>query len=180
MEQPNVSQLLLEAEHIRLQRELAQRRLASARQRAGLRGAKLEAAMAEVELLAASRDAQNCLKGRIDKPHCQLGCPHQSALVDDFQSSSKECRGWIAEALLSFANSWDVGRLTQEEIDYRLVAVDHAMALDGSEIALAQWENLIGVPISQLVAFHGTGIKADQIGNLIQALGLGSIAAGVN
>ncbi len=174
---PNVSGLLLESEHLRLQRELAKRRLANANLRLELRGRKYKAMITELGLLRESEGA--LLRFRKDADGKQL-CPAKGPLVEAFGDSTSECKAWIAEALLAFANSWDAGRAVQEEIDYHLIGLQHDVSLDSSEIALAQWQNLIGIPVSQLVALHGTGIKPDDIGNLVQALGLGAIASNVD
>ena len=94
------------------------------------------------------------------------------------------CREKIGRILLFYANSWSIGRLAQEEIDYILIGVRHSSALDNSEIALAQWENLISVPITQLVALHGAGIKSDEVARfllaIVNAAGLTLIGIGVN
>ncbi len=73
--------------------------------------------------------------------------------------------------MLLYANSWSIGRLSQEEIDYKILGLRHIAVLDNSENALAQWENLISIPVSQLVALHGSGITPDEIARFISALG---------
>ena len=68
----------------------------------------------------------------------------------------------------------------QDEIHYMMIGVRHEAVVDNSENALGQFENLVAVPLSQLVAYHGSGIKPEQIGNLISAAGLSVIGVGVN
>ena len=86
----------------------------------------------------------------------------------------------IARALINYANSWTLGRLGEREIQKRLIAQRHSASLESSVNALRQWENLIGVPLGQLVMLHGSGITTEEIAALINALGLGAIAVGVN
>jgi hypothetical protein len=103
----------------------------------------------------------------------------------DIETDSKsDCQDDIGRSLLHYANSWSIGRLAQEEIDYLLIGNQHKQALDDSEIALAHWENLLGVPITQLVALHGAGITSEEIAKfglgIVNFVGLTAIAANVD
>jgi hypothetical protein len=60
-----------------------------------------------------------------------------------------------------------------------MAGIDHRSALENSSAAFAQWANLIGVPLSQLVAYHQSGIKSEDLANLINAAGFGAIAGGL-
>jgi hypothetical protein len=90
------------------------------------------------------------------------------------------CKEDALRALVYYANSWALGRVTADRIDYTLIGARHVAALDVSEVALAQWENLIGVPINGLVAYHASGLKPEDIAAFLQALGVIGIAAGVH
>ena len=49
------------------------------------------------------------------------------------------------------------------------------------ETAIGLWNLLIATPINQLTAYHGAGIKSEQVAALIvQLLTFGSIGVGVN
>jgi hypothetical protein len=85
-----------------------------------------------------------------------------------------------AESLAFVAESWSVGRTPAEEIDFLIAGIDHRAALESSSAAFAQWSNLIGVPLSQLVAYHESGIKSEDLANLINAAGFGAIAASID
>lgn len=160
---PEVSVLLLESESLRLRLEAARLRLANAEARLELLRGRRDALIAEVRALNQARMTLDLLT----KDGCRTG-----ALTDDFRKGNAKCRELTARALLHFANSWTLGRVAQEEADYRLIAARHSAVVDASENALAQWETLIGVPVSQLVAFHGSGIRAQDIAQFLYALGI--------
>ncbi len=83
------------------------------------------------------------------------------------------------ESIAYLAESWSNGRTSAEEIDFLIVGIDHRAALRNSTAAFEQWSNLIGVPLSQLVAYHESGIKSEDIANLITAAGFSAIAPGL-
>jgi hypothetical protein len=83
----------------------------------------------------------------------------------------------VVSALLLYADSWTLGRLPEQEIRYLLISLDHGAAIDSSEVALLQWQNLVAVPLGELVSFHRSGITSDEIGKLLEVLGLAAIAA---
>jgi hypothetical protein len=102
------------------------------------------------------------------------------SLYDAISNGSADEQSAAAFALVQYANSWTSGRVRQEELDYMLIAVDHKAALDVSAIALAQWENMIGVPIQQLETFYASGITPAELSKILfQAAGLSAIAVGV-
>ena len=86
---------------------------------------------------------------------------------------------YAAEALAYLAESWSLGRTPAEEMEFSIVALHHRRALANSAAAFEMWANLIDVPLSALVAYHESGIKAEDVSNLIQASGLGAIAVRV-
>lgn len=170
---PRVGALVLESEHLRLVAEaLAQRRARSQQQRV-LLGKKRDALIAELLYLGQARAAL----ARIDEPSKRV------PLFEAYRRSEAVRRD-TAEALLAYANAWTVGRVAQEEIDYTLIGLAHDGALDASAAALAQWENLIRVPLAQLVALHGAGVTSEDIsaivGHIITAAGFGAVGFGVN
>jgi hypothetical protein len=61
-----------------------------------------------------------------------------------------------------------------------LISLDHEQALDASEFALALWKHMIATPLEEFVGYHASGIKSQDIANLINAVGLAGIAIGVN
>jgi hypothetical protein len=170
---PRVGALVLESEHLRLEAEALTQRRARAQQHRALLGKKRDAIIAELLYLGQARGAL----ARIDEPSKRL------PLFDAYRRS-EAIRRDTAEALLAYANAWTIGRVAQEEIDYMLIGLAHESALDASAVALAQWENLIRVPLAQLVALHGAGITSEEIstiiGHIITAAGFGAVGVGVN
>jgi hypothetical protein len=170
---PRVGALVLESEHLRLAAEALGQRRARAQQHRALLGKKRDALIAELLYIGQARTAL----ARIDEPSKRL------PLFEAYRRSEAVRRD-TAEALLAYANAWTIGRVAQEEIDYMLIGLAHESALDSSAVALAQWENLIRVPLAQLVALHGAGITSEQIstivGHIITAAGFGAVGVGVN
>jgi hypothetical protein len=170
---PRVGALVLESEHLRLEAEALGQRRARAQQHRALLGKKRDAIIAELLYLGQARTAL----ARIDDASKRL------PLFDAYRRSDGVRRD-TAEALLAYANAWTIGRVAQEEIDYMLIGLAHESALDASAVALAQWENLIRVPLAQLVALHGAGITSEEIstiiGHIITAAGFGAVGVGVN
>lgn len=82
--------------------------------------------------------------------------------------------------LMSYSNAWTFGRLPQELNDYRLIALQYDAALNSSETAFTRWQNLLSIPLSQMIALHKTGLKPEDIATIVEALGLSAIAVGVN
>jgi hypothetical protein len=107
----------------------------------------------------------------------------RAAEVTNAPPADKALSAWITglspdksraaeEALVDYAISWSVGRVQEEEIDYGLIGLSHDTALDGTEIALMQWQNLIGIPLQQLVTYYGTGIKPETLAQVLSAVGI--------
>lgn len=170
---PRLGALVLESEHLRLEAEALSQRRARADKRRALVAQKRDALTTELRYLGEAR----AILERLDEP------TRRQPLFDAYRKNEAVRRS-VAEALLAYANAWTVGRVTQEELDYILIGQAHEGALDASAAALAQWENLIRVPLAQLVALHGAGVTSDDIsriiGHLITAAGLTAVAIGVN
>lgn len=170
---PRVGALVLESEHLRLEAEALAARRARADKRRTLLAQKRDALTTELRYLGQAR----AVLERLDEP------TRRQPLFDAYRKNELVRRA-VAEALLAYANAWTVGRVAQEEIDYMLIGQAHESALDASAAALAQWENLIRVPLAQLVALHGAGVTSDDIsriiGHIITAAGLTAVAIGVN
>lgn len=167
---PGVSVLLLESERLRLQLDALTHRLTNAEARLALLKEQRAAMIQELTLLTQTRDAVQKLR-----TDCNLGT---AALADEFKATTTRpsCRERLGRGLLLYANSWTLARVPQEEIYYRLIGLRHSAVLDASENSLAQWESLIGVPVSRIIAYHASGIRGPDVATLINALGLGAIA----
>ncbi len=165
---PPVSALLLETEHMRLNMEFAKQQLARADLQLELLKKKREAIYIEYEnLIYAKTSLDKILDGHF-KGNLGNNIPK---IIDQNKMD-------LGITLYYFSKSWTLGRIVQEDIDYKLIGLRHDRALDGSATALAQWNNLIAVPLSRIEAYHASGIKPNDIATiLIQAGGFSSVAA---
>ena len=93
--------------------------------------------------------------------------------------SSAACSMRATKALLAFANSWTLGKLSQELVDYHLIDQQETAALDESEAALQQTDTVVKAALEQLNKLYASGLKPEQISALIQTLGLSAIAVRV-
>ncbi len=91
----------------------------------------------------------------------------------------EKCREKVFKLLAAYSNSWLLGRVPQEQLDYQIINLHHVAALDISEIAFARWESLLGVPINKMVALQDTGVRREDISTIINALGYIGITAAV-
>jgi hypothetical protein len=164
--------LILQAEHLRLEAAGIERHVQRAKERLELLGAKQASMVEEVLFLNAANKALADFSsaGR---------CRRQQAVYDTFVASAPNCRLLLAQALTAYVNAVTFGMAEQEQIDFQLIAQGHQAALDESETALAQTDNLIRVPVAQLAKAYAGGLKPEELANLVNALGLGAIAARV-
>jgi hypothetical protein len=169
---PRVSALVLESEHIRLERDRQKKILERLDEKEQLVEAKLLLAIREQEILAAASGALKTL----DAAECSSAALTEHSSVID---TPPKCAGPIVNALVNYSVSWAVGRIPAEKIEWAEMNLDYSRSLDDSEGALAQWQNLIHVPLQALVTSYEGGIKPDQIARLINDIELGVIAVGV-
>ncbi len=91
-----------------------------------------------------------------------------------------QTREWVAAAIVGLSEG---GITYAAELD-RLTAQENALerlnALTASEMSLQAWNTLIGSNVDQLAVWAGTGIKQEQISQLINNLAAMFIAYGVN
>jgi hypothetical protein len=165
---PSVGNLLLKEKQSSTELEAANRQLSHANACHQLLEQKLNFMRQELEYLRSARkNSEGLMAGLNNTNISQLTL--LAALVALAKSSPDDSQKGF-NALLNYSLSWQVGRIGEELADYALIAEQHQAALDNSEIALMEWENLIGVPLSQLVALHGSGIKPETIANFCNAI----------
>lgn len=159
---PKVSDLLLELERFRIEIQRLQGLIALEQERKTILDLKLAAFVRELKAL---RLAQ----ARIREARGTKAIAKETGATAEL----------AVDALAYVTESWTAGRSPAEETDFLLAGLDHRAALENSATAFSQWANLIGVPLSQLLAYHQSGIKAEDLANLISAAGLAAIAGGV-
>ena len=102
-------------------------------------------------------------------------------LTELFDSEpDKKCREWVFRLLVHYSAAWTLGRVEVELIDQRMIGLHQQAALDRSDIALAKWQSLLELPAGQLVSLYETGVKPQDILEILDLVGLGWIAGGVN
>ena len=161
---PRVSDLILESERLRIELDRLRGLIALEEERKTLLDLQLTALSREIFALRRAADRVETAKP-------------SGALAAEQDGSTQEA---AADALAYIGESWSIGRTPAEEIDFLIFGIDHRAALENSSAAFAQWSNLIGVPLSQLVAYHESGIKSEDLANLINTAGFSAIAAGVH
>jgi hypothetical protein len=131
--------------------------------------------LARVERLRRELDETGCLTAATpDDPR------YLERLFTGNPVAVAKCRERVFRLLVHYSAAWTLGRVESEQIDYRLIALHHESALDTSDIAFRRWASLLEPPVDQLVALYETGLRPENIVAVLQALGVGAIAAGVN
>lgn len=166
---PSIQSLLLKQTQVALQLEAVKRRLNHGLARLSLLQKKRDYMLTEAFFLVVAQRNANQLVQTLSTSAQAIKDANFPKAIDGLSHVDAEVG---ADAIVNYSLSWTLGRVRQEECDYRTIAERHHAALDESEIALLQWENLIGIPLSQLVALHGSGIKPEIIANLISAAGI--------
>jgi hypothetical protein len=164
---PRVSVLILESERLRLERDRMKNAASRIDERIALHSAKRDLLLREYDLLNRARDTLINNKEADDACAAQLAEKKTTLAKLPLMEAPLACRGQIIGALVQYATAWTIGRAPAEAAEWRLINVDYESALDNSESALLQWNNLIAVPLDAIVANAGTGIRPDAVARLI-------------
>ena len=76
----------------------------------------------------------------------------------------------MARAVAAYASATGESRARQFEADYRYIQTLHLQALRADEYAIAEWDSLIRPALTQLAAYHESGIKTETIVSIFQGL----------
>ena len=203
---PSVSNLLIELQHQIIQREYANARRAIIERRVALLKLKFEALVRQAEHLRdfklalcnfavmqaggkhPSESRKDCDNFEVTEkglqvkcnlipvgPSCALASPWKKALNpgSGFKKGAKR----ELYAAIAAIGRVRTAKAAVSEIEFKLIDLDHRDSVAANRSALEAWNNLIGTPISELAAYHDSGIKPAAIADLIvKALGLGAIA----
>jgi hypothetical protein len=173
---PAVAPLLIEKQRQEIQRDAAARAVERARRRVELRRQKVDALVLELRLLQRARIAADLARKAAGSD--PFGLTFREALGAGTSGATKR---HLYESIMFYVDSIATARLRQEQLELQLVAVDHEEAVDSAQTAIGLWNALIATPINELVAYHASGIKPEEIAALvIQLVTLGGIATGVN
>jgi hypothetical protein len=175
---PAVAPLLIEKQRQEIQRDAAARAVERARRRVELRREKVDALVLELRLLQRARIAVDLARKAAVSGSDPFGLTFREALGTGTSGATKR---HLYESIMFYVDSIATARLRQEQLELQLVAVDHEEAVDSAQTAIGLWNALIATPINELVAYHASGIKPEEIAALvIQLVTLGGIATGVN
>ena len=155
---PRISDLILESERLRIKLERLRGLMALEEERRIILNLQLTAFSREINSLRYAKKRIKYAKAA---------------------KTEAEMKALTVESFIYLAESWSNGRTSAEEIDFLIAGIDHRAALRNSTTAFEQWSNLIGVPLSQLVAYHESGIRSEDLANLISAAGFSAIAPGL-
>jgi hypothetical protein len=202
---PPVAGLLIELRHQSLLIDHANKRLELMDRRVALAKAKYQALLAEARQWLEFKDALcNLAKPGAKGPECDTfvvsvngntitctseptpgartaiaNCPYAKPWNAVLDTGSAEARRASDRAVAALVQAAAI-RSQADEIDFRLIDVEHREALAANRMAIQAWNNLIAGPTDQLSAYYKSGLKPYEIGDLIvKALGLTAIAIGV-
>lgn len=99
---------------------------------------------------------------------------HNYLLLNPKDSPRREI---LIGALIYYTASIQVAQQAVNREDAIQVQLSYEQAALDSENAIKQWQSLVESPITQLLDYYSTGLKADQVANtIVDALGLAAIA----
>ncbi|MCG8494103.1 MAG: hypothetical protein MI743_21010 [Sneathiellales bacterium] len=173
---PSVHALLLEKERLLALKKNAEQSISRTKSRLRLLEQKQNMAFSEILLLT---EAKSKIAVAI-KEHENIPVTLADLYAPISEPKKLKSRREILAALAIYLSTYTGPRQTMHEIDYRLIDLEHARALDSSETALKLWETAIKQPIAVLADYHSSGVKPEDIFNLLQAAGLFFIGKGVN
>ncbi|CAH1073224.1 hypothetical protein [Candidatus Nitrotoga sp. 1052] len=137
---PEVGPALIQSEHIRLELSALERRLSRIDERESLLKKRVDAILLELQYLAPSMTNLTVYVGD--------GCSKTAPISDAFKPAGDiKCRQSILNALVRYSVSWELARVEQELLHYRMRALEHEIVLDHSENPLAQNQNLVRIPL---------------------------------
>lgn len=110
----------------------------------------------------------------------RLGDKSVATILKGGADISTEDQRQVLDAATRFLDN--LGRLEPKryKLEYERIASFHERTLAYSEINAQQWENLIGVSLSQLTEYGAGGLKREDVIGLLNALGIIYIGVGVN
>lgn len=166
---PPLSSLILEKARLQAIAADAKRQVERQSQAIALMEAEMEAIVLEAEALSET------LKLVWDAT--TKGAITARQLVQ--HSVDEQRRELLVVALERYLSSFTGPRQEIDTLAYREIALMREEALDKSETSLQIWKATIQTPVDALLAYHGSGLKPEDLIELLKAIGIGVIAAGV-
>lgn len=110
-------------------------------------------------------------------------CGKEAAGFAEFMaqcSGDRKARVIAAQALVAYDQAWSLGLAKSTLAAMDASGLEQRLAIETARENAGGWFGILRPALAELVAYGEGGIRAATISNLITALGLGSIAAGVN
>jgi hypothetical protein len=169
--------LLFEQERLRIEIDYGEKAVSRASRRIeALERQREELIRESMKLIDATKTIKDgCNAFEDPNRKCDLAKDSVFGLISNNKSGS-----YLVHSLLVLSESVVIHKRKRREAEVELIALDHEESLDNSEYALKLWAHMIAVPIEELVAYHSSGLKSQDVANLIHAAGLAGIAVGVN
>lgn len=158
---PTAGALKIEAERLRFYLASAQQRYDNSLELIKLYEQKFEALIKEAYCLI-----------NVDSHLNKIDMKNRSKMIFQIKDNAD-----LAYALQNFIEAWTIWHAKYAETDNRIIALNDKSSLDSTVIALAQWNNLIAIPLARLEAYHASGLTTEQIAYFLQAAGIAAIAA---
>ena len=111
-------------------------------------------------------------------PSTNVACPLKVTWAQALDNRTSK-RRHVLGAIVALSNSHRAAARI-EEINYRITDLKYRKALLLSENAIAQWNNLIQIPVEQVAAFYNAGIKPEAVGDfIVKSLALAGVIVAV-
>ncbi|MEQ9330766.1 hypothetical protein [Thalassobaculum sp.] len=168
---PPVNALIFEKNRLLALKLGADRAVDRAKARVGLRQRQFEATVAELEIL---------LDADLQRARATAGGAITTSDLLRPDARPEKARRQMIAAVATYLNSFTGPRRIARELDYRLIDVTHAGALDASETSLRLWQDAVQQPVTVLAAYHESGVRQEDLIEILKAVGLFAIAGSVN
>lgn len=110
----------------------------------------------------------------------QLKHLHSQHATKAFLSAAPDDRERMYMATIRYLDTVDRLSARRHKLEYMRLAAYHQLSLSYSEANVQQWGSLIGLTVDQVAASSAGGIRAEQISEILEALGVLWIGNGVN
>ncbi len=177
--QPPVFSLVLQKELLQIQKRKAQRGLQRQSAKIALLEKRFHGTVQEGLDLVSARQLLTEALALNGKQPIETAFLYQAG-DGDAEEEEDRMRALLLQSLATYLSTFEGPRRQVHEDAYRLIDIDHASALDGSLAALETWEVSVKQPVAALAAYHATGLKTENLVELLKAVGLFAIAVGEN
>lgn len=164
---PPLSGLLLEKSRLLALKKRAEKAVKRRQRQIAILESNQRAMLKELQLLNRSDNLRN-----------EAGVMTNKQFIDPATNARK--KEFMLRALAKYLQTFTGPKRQVHSNEYRLIALEHESALDYSESSLDIWNSAIEIPVVTLLDYHESGLKPEDIVELLKVLGILGIAVGVN